>query len=294
MALFRSADVLTFRCPLVAVRKSSNGSAVIFWISFSDSSSSASSGRSCSALSIETYSFHPVSPILHEHVMLNTFLSAVNLLFLIFVVFQLVYLLQGQGYLESRGVSYASYARQGFFQLLTVGALVFLLTWIVYRPTNMHALGPRLLNALLVGQTAIIIISALKRLWMYTQAYGFTLSRWWGIAGAILVGILLTMCFIGIVRKIHISSLMKWMTITSLFFISICLLPNNEGWVSRINTQRYLAGNMPEIDYGYLTTLSSDVYPTLADFSQRPWHFPRNANAKEKSTQLYIQLVLDL
>lgn len=215
--------------------------------------------------------FREGSPSLKEHLTLNTVLTFINALFLMFVGFQLIYLFQGPTYIESRGITYASYARQGFFQLLAVAALVFVLTWVVYRLTNMRNLGSRVLNALLVGETAIIIISALKRLWMYVDVYGLSVARWWGIAGAIMVGILLTMCFVGILRKTHIASLMKWMTFVALFFVAICLLPNSEGYVARANTERFLAGEMQQLDYGYLTELSSDGLVPLADFSTRPW-----------------------
>ena len=58
----------------------------------------------------------------HEPVTAVTCMSAIALLYLFFCGIQVIYLFLGKGSLPE-GVTYSSYARQGFFQLLFVAVL---------------------------------------------------------------------------------------------------------------------------------------------------------------------------
>ena len=111
-----------------------------------------------------------------------TILVAVDVLFAVFVVLQVAYLFGGQDTLAATGLPYAQYARSGFFELVWVAVLAGGLL------ATVHALAARRSPVLvgaglaLAGLTAIVLVSALLRLRIYQEAYGWTELRFYVLA----------------------------------------------------------------------------------------------------------------
>lgn len=100
------------------------------------------------------------------------------MLFTIFVVVQARYLFGGRSLVEAREqLSYATYARHGFFELVAVSALV--LVVIVGANALVRSRLVRALSAILVALELVVAVSALQRLRLYEQEYGLTELRVW-------------------------------------------------------------------------------------------------------------------
>ncbi|MER5322851.1 DUF4153 domain-containing protein [Streptosporangium roseum] len=127
-------------------------------------------------------------------------LTALNLLFAVFVAMQVTVLFGSTRWLVSAtGLTYAEYARSGFFQLVVVS--VFVLAIVAVASGALELAGrDRWLMAGLLGLlcalTMVILVSALHRLDLYVDAYGFSRLRasveaaiWWlgGIFALVLV-----------------------------------------------------------------------------------------------------------
>jgi len=129
-----------------------------------------------------------------------TILVVVDLLFAVFVGLQLAYLFGGNDTRAMAGMTYADYARRGFFELVLVavlaGMLVVTLDLSVARRSRVQ-LGGALV---LLGLTAVVLVSALVRLRLYQAMYGWTELRfvvlvaigWLAVALAVAAGLLLT------------------------------------------------------------------------------------------------------
>ena len=129
-----------------------------------------------------------------------TVLVIVDLLFAIFVGLQLAYLFGGNDTRALAGMTYAEYARRGFFELVMVavlaGMLVVTLDLAVAHRSRLQ-LGGALV---LLGLTAVVLVSALVRLRLYQAMYGWTELRfvvlvaiaWLAVALAVAAGLLLT------------------------------------------------------------------------------------------------------
>ncbi|MFD8527034.1 DUF4153 domain-containing protein [Streptosporangium canum] len=130
----------------------------------------------------------------------TTPLIALNLLFGVFVAMQVTVLFGSTRWLVSAtGLTYAEYARSGFFQLVVVS--VFVLAIVAVASGALELAGrDRWLMAGLLGLlcalTMVILVSALHRLDLYVDAYGFSRLRasveaaiWWlgGIFALVLV-----------------------------------------------------------------------------------------------------------
>lgn len=206
-----------------------------------------------------------------EHLALGTFLAAMNLVFLVFVVIQLLYVIQGAGHWVITGLTYADYAKQSFYQLFAVGLLVFAIAFGCYHLTQMHHRLVRLLSLALLAQTGIVLVSAWTRLSLYVSAYDLTLARWWGGAGLLVVGVLLLWCAGCMVRRASFPRFLQGIIFGGFLLSLPLLLINHEGLVADYNMQRFLAGTSRHLDADYLLDLSSDALPPLLTVADRVW-----------------------
>ena len=102
--------------------------------------------------------------------------------FIAFMLVQLRYLFGGAAHVATTaGVSYAEYARSGFFELVWVTVLVLPLLLVadaVLRPGSRAAqLTFRVLAAALLLLLGVVMLSAMQRMWLYQRAYGLTDTR---------------------------------------------------------------------------------------------------------------------
>ena len=194
-----------------------------------------------------------------DAVMLSTSMVMLNLLFASFLTIQGRYLFAGQALIALPGMTYAQYARAGFWELVTATALVLAISGLVYRSSARSRAGraPLLLNAVLILQTYGVAASAAKRLLMLVDAYGLTLVRLYGAAGILLMSSLLGLVLVSVAMGWSWPRLEARMAIAGLTLASSMLLFNAEGWVAHVNLQR------SEVDYDYLAGLSADVVPAL-------------------------------
>lgn len=108
--------------------------------------------------------------------------GAVALAFVVFLVAQASALFGGHDHvLRTTGLTYAEYARNGFGQLCVVTALtVGVLALIRFFAPEANARDRRTKRAVVVALVAmalLVVASALHKLWLYSQAYGYTTTR---------------------------------------------------------------------------------------------------------------------
>ena len=118
-------------------------------------------------------------------------LTALNLLFAVFVAVQITVLFGGnERVLTTAGLTYAEYARSGFFELATVSVFVLAIVAAACGGLSLERGRDRRLLAALLGPlcalTLVILASALHRLDLYVDAYGLSRLRavviatcWW-------------------------------------------------------------------------------------------------------------------
>lgn len=116
-------------------------------------------------------------------------LLAVDAVFAVFVVLQAAYLFGGLDTLAASGLTYSEYARRGFFELIAVavlaGVVLLALDALVER-RSMIIRGAAIALGLLTGA---VLVSAVTRLMLYQQAYGWTELRFYA---------LLAICWLGV------------------------------------------------------------------------------------------------
>jgi len=194
-----------------------------------------------------------------------TVLGAVNALFLTFVLVQVRYLFGGAALVqETVGLTYAEYARRGFFELTLAAALVVPLLvavdGLVPRREPRHQRLLRGLVLALVAQVYVTLASAVYRMILYQQAYGLTELR------------LVVMFFLG-----WLAFVLAWLAFTMLAgrrerFVAGALVAgyvaaaalaaaNPHGLVARANLDHYAATG--RFDAVYNAELGGDAVPAL-------------------------------
>ncbi|MDG4802735.1 DUF4153 domain-containing protein [Micromonospora sp. WMMD980] len=192
-------------------------------------------------------------------------IGALTVLFAGFVVVQFTTLFGGQRHVQRvAGLSYAEYARSGFWQLLfvtllTVAVLGGVTRWAGReRPIERTLL--RVLLGLLSALSVVIVVSALSRMWTYQKVYSFTGERIFVMAFEMLLGAVFLMILAAGVRWRG-----RWIpgttvALTVAMLLGLALL-NPEDYAARRNTLRY--EQTGKIDAWYLRALSADATPAL-------------------------------
>ncbi|MQA99089.1 MAG: DUF4173 domain-containing protein [Actinobacteria bacterium] len=192
-------------------------------------------------------------------------LGALDLLFIAFVTFQIAVLFGGRGYvLSTAGLTYAEYARQGFFQLVAVAALALgvIAATLWLRDSDEPAdrtLVRGLLGILCVG-TLVVLASAFIRLTVYEEAYGFTRLRL--AVHATIVWLAILFVLVMVAGAIWDG---RWLPRAVVLSALAVLLPLNllspDAFVAERNLVRYEATG--RFDAGYAATLGAEAVPVL-------------------------------
>lgn len=187
-------------------------------------------------------------------------LGLLNGLFFIFIVAQVIFLFGGHEIIKKYNISYADYVHQGFYQMMVIAGLVLLISYVMHRMNRAKSLTTaKILNVIFIGQTLIIVVSALKRLFLYQQAYGLTQLRFLVWHFIIYTGLVLAILAIVILTKKHYSVFVKVGFIVSVVYLMYLTGINMQAKIARVNVERFIAGQDEGVDFGYLDKMTVDI-----------------------------------
>ena len=194
-------------------------------------------------------------------------LGLLDALFLAFVVVQVRYLFGGADrVVETAGLTYAEYARHGFFELVAVAALalplLLLVHWLLRAENRAHRRVFGTFSCAMVALLFVVVASALQRMYLYTQEYGLTELRLYSTIFMVWLSIVLAWFLLTVLRGRRDSFALGVVTTG---FISIFLINamNPDALIARVNVDRMEAGK--RFDAHYLTALSADAVPAMIE-----------------------------
>jgi hypothetical protein len=196
----------------------------------------------------------------------TTILACINLLFAVFVGVQFTYFFGGQSNINLEGFTYAEYARRGFFELVFVAVLSLMLFFglgaLAHRKNAKQRRMFSSLGIVLVGLLGIILYSAFLRLSMYEMAYGFSRLRAYTHVFMVWLGVLLFLtAILEVLRKSR--GFASALLFVSIGFTASLAIINVDAFIVKQNVARTQSGY--ELDVYYLTGLSDDAVPALAE-----------------------------
>ena len=219
-------------------------------------------------------------------------LGGVGALFAAFLLLQLSYLFGNAPVVTGSGVTFSEYARQGFAELSTVATLCTILLvalehWAARGPRERWA---RLLAIAVVVEVEILLISALRRLWLYESAYGFTTARLYAHVYMVGVALFLGLLGWGLSRGLKTGWLARRAAAIAAVAMTVLIYWNHEAWIVRQNVGRFL--RTEQLDTSYLVHgLSPNAVPALLRLApQLP--AARADSVRDQLRQRYGQVAL--
>jgi hypothetical protein len=203
-----------------------------------------------------------------------TALVAIDALFVFFVALQIAYLFGGIDTLNATGLTYSTYARRGFFELIAVavlaGGLLFAVELVVAKRTRSYVAAA----SILVLATLVIVGSAAYRMQLYQLAYGWTEQRFYALAGIAWLGAGGASAAVLVWRDAT-----RWLLHAgALIALAVAIAVNLVGpsaFVARQNLERVVdprglpADASRALDAEYLASLGGGAIPTVVEFLPR-------------------------
>ncbi len=201
-----------------------------------------------------------------DKTVLATFLFCVNALYLVFALVQLTYLTGAFSARLPGHMTYAEYARNGFFELSAVSIVNLGLSILAVKLTDRKGVSGRVVriaSLLLVFFSLVQWGSAMFRMGMYIQAYGLSRLRFFVTAFMLLILVF----FAAVVVKEFRKGFPFFKTCVIAAVLSLMLLNhlNPDAWIARTNIRR--SAGTGRIDLVYLADLSSDAVPALFELT---------------------------
>ncbi|MGM0845249.1 MAG: DUF4153 domain-containing protein [Bacillota bacterium] len=216
-----------------------------------------------------------------EGIIVITVLISLNGLYALFTFVQFQYFFSDS---LITGLTYADYARRGFFELIVVTLINWSIVVTVIKTMSLESKKMKvMINALLsllVGMSGIMLYSAGMRLSLYEEAYGFTMARILAHAFMVWIGIILTFTLIKIWYKS--LSLSRFYIISSLLFYSALNIMDLNGLIVQKNLERYQ--ETERVDLFYFQQISAAGTLGLIELYEENPDVPglREALIKEK------------
>lgn len=204
---------------------------------------------------------------------LNVAFGIVTLLFATFLAVQVRYLFGGhERVLSEAGLTYAEYARQGFFELAAVAGLSLALLVNCSRVVETASAAGKQIYKLIAGCFILavfaILASAMHRMYLYVDAYGLTRLRVYTAAFMVWMVVVFAWLYVNALRET--MNRFAWGVVLSGYAATFLLLVlNPDAFIARINLSRAIEGKGFDLDY--FRMLSADSIPPLVrardDFS---------------------------
>ncbi len=194
-------------------------------------------------------------------------LGLVNTLFGAFLLLQLGYLFGGSSFVtEVSGLTLASYARKGFFELVVVTAMAIAVLLTLnrhFKPEgNNQQRAFKSLAGIQIGMLLLLLVSAAQRMWLYTQSYGLTELRLYTSAFMVWIACVL-IWFIWTVLRGEAYRFASGAVQAGFGVVLGLFVVNPDALIARTNIARAMNGE--RLDTHYLNSLSADAVPVLIE-----------------------------
>ena len=204
---------------------------------------------------------------------------ALDAIYLVFCAVQLRYLFGGAEAASMAG-GWAEYARTGFFQLVAVAAINLALCLAGAdreRFAKKGGLALRVADALMLALTAVILLSAARRMQLYILAFGMSVLRIMTLWGMLIIAAGLLMAGWKLFKPEFPFA--RWFGMLTLGAWCVFCLASPAGMVANYNVNAYLDGRLNTVDVPYLQSLTTDAAPALKRLEANDSRYASRARA---------------
>lgn len=226
-----------------------------------------------------------------ENIYIISFLSAIALCYLLYLFSQLAYFFSAfRGFLPEGGMTYAEYARKGFFEMCVIAVInlvLVLVALLISRKKDGKVNWAVKALATFIGVfTMVIIATAISKMVLYIDAYGMTVLRI--TTSAFMV--FLSVVFICVILRIYIANIniVKVALLTAGCIVLLLGTVNVNALCAKYNYESYRSGKLDTIDVQALYNLGEEGIPYIVQLTS-----DEDANtardAKYYLTKAYLQ-----
>ncbi|HEX6588691.1 MAG TPA: DUF4173 domain-containing protein [Longimicrobiales bacterium] len=192
-------------------------------------------------------------------------LAVLAVVFDVFVALQLRWFFGGDDlprYMS--GVTYAEYARRGFFELVAVAALLLAVLlvadWTTRKATRDERRQFRLLATLLLAFLAVVLVSAVQRMGLYVEVYGLTELRFFTMAFMIWLAVVFAWFAATTLRGVR-DRFAAGVYVSGASAVLLLAAINPVARITQHNLEHLAAGG--DFDVGHALGMSADAVPVL-------------------------------
>ena len=211
-------------------------------------------------------------------------LGSVALLYLVFGGVQLFAALAGSSHvLETTGLTYAEYARSGFFQLLAVSVLTLFVLGLTRFAVGTEIRSRRVLAAIseaLVVLTVGIVAVAFRRMSLYEHAYGLTMRRLLPHIVIVTLGVVFVLLGVSYAMDLRncsgVHAVHRWLLpaigtvcVGSLLATNVVNLEASVARSQLRRAERNTAISWGTVDVGEISGLGTDAIPSVVAWLKR-------------------------
>lgn len=184
-------------------------------------------------------------------------------------------------------LTYANYARSGFFQLCWVcgiNALLLLLFNILIKKNGKDRDPLKSIYTSVISVfTLVLIATALSKMILYIDSYGLTQKRVYASWLMVLFAVAFIIVLIGqFVRRIPIASAIA---VTAVIFFGLIALPDVDGMIASYNVNAYLSGDLETVDVQAIYELGASGVPALSELREELMEKPELTEAQTKALE---------
>ncbi len=164
-------------------------------------------------------------------------------------------------------LTYAAYAREGFFQLCGVCAinavLLILFRLLMRRGTKARDLVETLYSSVISIFTLILIATAMSKMVLYIDSYGLTQKRVYASWLMLVLAIAFVLVLVSSVcKKLR---LIPAIALSAVLCFGLIALPDVDGMIASYNVNAYLDGDLGEIDVESIAAYGASSVPALVE-----------------------------
>ena len=201
-----------------------------------------------------------------SHLTMNTVLTAVCLVYLVYLISQLAYFTGGFAGMLPENFTMAEYARRGFFEMACLCAIdlviMALTVGLSAQKDGRAALSTRLLCLLIGLVTVFLVATASAKMFMYIEAYGLTRLR--VLTEVIMVFLAIATVVVSVWLFAPKLAYMKVLLIVALIIGAVVIWVDVDTVVASYNVSAYQSGKLETIDLDYLSGLGDGAIPQIS------------------------------
>ena len=201
-----------------------------------------------------------------ENVYIISFLSAISVIYLLYLFSQLAYFFSAfRGFLPNGQITYAQYARKGFFEMCAISVINLLITFLALvlakKRDGKVCNAIKLLATFVAVFTLIIIATAISKMVLYIGAYGMTVRRLTTSAFMIFLAVV----FVSVILRIYLTkvNIAKTALITAGCILLLLGTVNVNAVCAKYNYESYLSGRLTSVDVKAMYELGDEGIPYL-------------------------------